>query len=361
MLYEFLLNYVDTLTFLNVFKYITSRTGLAVFTSLIIVLLIGGPFISFFSSRKILNPIRDDGPSDHIIKKIGTPTMGGVIILIGVLVSVLMWGDLKNIYIIFCLYIVLSFGLLGAFDDFKKIKNGNSSGISSRFKLIAQVILAVIGMIFLTWFIEYEEFRNLYFPFFKNLLINLGWFFIPFAVFVIVGSSNAVNLTDGLDGLATVPVILVAACFAFISYVTGNIVFSEYLQITYIEDTGEIAIFCGAIIGACLGFLWFNAPPAKIFMGDTGSLSLGGSLGAVGIVTKHEIVLAITGGLFVLEAFSVMVQVISFKLTGKRIFRMAPIHHHFEKKGWPESTVVIRFWIISIILAMIGLATLKLR
>ena len=361
MFYEFLLNYVDTFTFLNVFKYITSRTGLAVFTSLIIVLLIGGPFISFFSSRKILNPIRDDGPSDHIIKKIGTPTMGGVIILIGVLVSVLMWGDLKNIYIIFCLYIVLSFGLLGAFDDFKKIKNGNSSGISSRFKLITQVILAVMGMFFLTWFIEYEELRNLYFPFFKNLMINLGWFFIPFSVFVIVGSSNAVNLTDGLDGLATVPVILVAGCFAFISYVTGNIVFSEYLQITYIEDTGEIAIFCGAIIGACLGFLWFNAPPAKIFMGDTGSLSLGGSLGAVGIVTKHEIVLAITGGLFVLEAFSVMVQVISFKLTGKRIFKMAPIHHHFEKKGWPESTVVIRFWIISIILAMIGLATLKLR
>ena len=301
MFYEFLLNYVDTFTFLNVFKYITSRTGLAVFTSLIIVLLIGGPFISFFSSRKILNPIRDDGPSDHIIKKIGTPTMGGVIILIGVLVSVLMWGDLKNIYIIFCLYIVLSFGLLGAFDDFKKIKNGNSSGISSRFKLITQIILAVIGMFFLTWFIEYEELRNLYFPFFKNLMINLGWFFIPFSVFVIVGSSNAVNLTDGLDGLATVPVILVAGCFAFISYVTGNIVFSEYLQITYIEDTGEIAIFCGAIIGACLGFLWFNAPPAKIFMGDTGSLSLGGSLGAVGIVTKHEIVLAITGGLFVLE------------------------------------------------------------
>ena len=361
MFYEFLLNYVDTITFLNVFKYITSRTGLAVFTSLIIVLLIGGPFIRFFSSRKILNPIRDDGPSDHIIKKIGTPTMGGVIILIGVLVSVLMWGDLKNIYIIFCLYIVLSFGLLGAFDDFKKIKNGNSSGISSRSKLIAQVILAVLGMFFLTWFVEYEELRNLYFPFFKNLMINLGWFFIPFSVFVIVGSSNAVNLTDGLDGLATVPVILVAGCFAFISYVTGNIVFSEYLQITYIEDTGEIAIFCGAIIGACLGFLWFNAPPAKIFMGDTGSLSLGGSLGAVGIVTKHEIVLAITGGLFVLEAFSVMVQVISFKLTGKRIFRMAPIHHHFEKKGWPESTVVIRFWIISIILAMIGLATLKLR
>ena len=361
MLYEFLLSFVDTFSFLNVFKYITFRTGLAVFTSLIIVLMIGGPFINFFSSKKILNPIREDGPSEHIIKKIGTPTMGGVIILIGLLVSVLFWGNLKNIYVLFCLYIVLSFGLLGAFDDYKKIKNGNSSGISSKFKLITQIILAVVGLIFLTWFIEYEELRNLYFPFFKNLIINLGWFFIPFSVFVIVGSSNAVNLTDGLDGLATVPVILVAGCFAFISYVTGNIVFSDYLQITYIEGAGEISIFCGAVIGACLGFLWFNAPPAKIFMGDTGSLSLGGSLGAVGIVTKHEIVLAITGGLFVLEAFSVMVQVISYKLTGKRIFKMAPIHHHFEKKGWPESTVVIRFWIISIILAMIGLATLKLR
>jgi phospho-N-acetylmuramoyl-pentapeptide-transferase len=323
--------------------------------------LIGGPFIRLFSNRKISNPIREDGPSDHIIKKIGTPTMGGVIILIGLLISVLFWGDLTNIYVLFCIYIVLSFGLLGAFDDYKKIKHGNSSGISSKLKLVIQVLLAMFGVVILTYFVEYEEFKNLYFPFFKNLIINLGWFFIPFSIFVIVGSSNAVNLTDGLDGLATVPVILVAGCFAFISYITGNIVFSEYLQIPYIDGTGEIAIFCGAIIGACLGFLWFNAPPAKIFMGDTGSLSLGGSLGAVGIITKHEIVLAITGGLFVLEALSVMVQVISFKLTGKRIFKMAPIHHHFEKKGWPESTVVIRFWIISIILAMIGLATLKLR
>ncbi len=361
MLYEFLLNYIELFSFLNVFKYITFRTGLAVFTSLVIVLIIGGPFIRFFSNRKILNPIREDGPSDHIVKKIGTPTMGGVIILTGLLVSVFLWGNLKNIYVLFCLYIVVSFGLLGALDDYKKIKNGNSSGVSFKFKIITQIILAIIGLMILTMFIDYQELRNLYFPFFKNLIINLGWFFIPFSVFVIVGSSNAVNLTDGLDGLATVPVILVAGCFAFISYVTGNIVFSDYLQITYIEGTGEIAIFCGAVIGACLGFLWFNAPPAKIFMGDTGSLSLGGSLGAVGIITKHEIVLAITGGLFVLEAFSVMVQVISFKLTGKRIFKMAPIHHHFEKKGWPESTVVIRFWIISIILAMIGLATLKLR
>ena len=361
MLYQFLLNFVDTYSFLNVFKYLTFRTGLSVFTSLVIVLIIGGPFIKFFSNQKILNPIRDDGPEDHIVKKIGTPTMGGVIILLGLLVSVLLWADLSNLNIIFCIYIAVSFGLLGAFDDFKKIKYSNSAGISSKLKIILQILLAVVGVILFVSYVDYQDITNLYFPFFKNLIVNLGWFFIPFSVFVIIGSSNAVNLTDGLDGLATVPVILVAACFAFISYVTGNIVFSDYLQIPYIEGTGEISIFCGAIIGSCLGFLWFNAPPAKIFMGDTGSLSLGGSLGAVGIITKHEIVLAITGGLFVLEAISVMVQVISFKLTGKRIFKMAPIHHHFEKKGWPESTVVIRFWIISIILAMIGLATLKLR
>ncbi len=361
MLYQFLLNYVDTFGFLNVFKYLTFRTGLSVFTSLIIVLIIGGPFIKFFSNQKILNPIRDDGPGDHIIKKIGTPTMGGLIILLGLLTSVILWADLSNINILFCVYVAVSFGLLGAFDDYKKIKYSNSSGISSKLKIILQIVLSIIGIVIYVNFIDYQNITNLYFPFFKNLIINLGWFFIPFAIFVIIGSSNAVNLTDGLDGLATVPVILVAACFAFISYVTGNIVFSDYLQIPYIEGTGEVAIFCGAIIGSCLGFLWFNAPPAKIFMGDTGSLSLGGSLGAIGIITKHEIVLAITGGLFVLEAVSVMVQVISFKLTGKRIFKMAPIHHHFEKKGWPESTVVIRFWIISIILAMIGLATLKLR
>ena len=361
MLYNFLLNFVEYFSFLNVFKYITFRTGLSVFTSLFIVLIIGSPFIKYFSTRKILNPIRNDGPSDHIIKKIGTPTMGGVIILFGLLAAVILWGDLKNIYLIFCIYIALTFGVLGAYDDYIKIKFNNSSGISSKLKLLIQIILSIIGISALTYFSDYSEISNLYFPFFKNLIINLGWFFIPFGVFVIVGSSNAVNLTDGLDGLATVPVILVAACFAFISYMTGNIVFSNYLQIPYIEGTGEISIFCGAVIGSCLGFLWFNAPPAKIFMGDTGSLSLGGSLGAVGIITKHEIVLAITGGLFVLEAVSVMVQVISYKMTGKRVFKMAPIHHHFEKKGWPESTVVIRFWIISIILAMIGLATLKLR
>ena len=361
MLYNFILDFIDTYSFLNVFKYLTFRTGLAMFTSMLVVLLIGTPFIKFFSANQILDPIRDDGPTDHIIKKIGTPTMGGVLILIGLFSGVLLWADLSSSYIWFLVFIVTSFGLLGAYDNYKQIRYKNSSGISFRFKIISQILIAIIGILLLSYFSDYKELTNLYFPFFKNLIINLGWFFIPFSVFIIVGSSNAVNLTDGLDGLATVPVILVAACFAFISYVTGNIVFADYLQIPYIKGVGEVSVFCGSIIGACLGFLWFNAPPAKIFMGDTGSLALGGWLGAVGIITKHEIVLAITGGLFVLEAISVIVQVISFKLTGKRVFMMAPIHHHFEKKGWPESTVVIRFWIISIILAMIGLATLKLR
>ena len=361
MLYNLLINYSDTYSFLNFFNFLTVRTGLAVITSMIIVFIIGERFINFFSTKKITNPIRLDGPEQHLIKKIGTPTMGGVLILIGLFAGVFLWSDLFNPYNWLLIFITFSFGTLGAFDDYKKIKKKNSSGISSKLKFLIQIIISLISLIILYKFIGSELTNNLYFPFFKNLVINLGWFFIPFYLFVIVGSSNAVNLTDGLDGLATVPVILVAGCFAFISYVSGNIIFAEYLLIPYIEGVGEVAVFCGAIIGASIGFLWFNAPPAKIFMGDTGSLALGGSLGAVGVVTKHEIVLAITGGLFVLEAVSVIVQVISFKLTGKRIFMMAPIHHHFEKKGWAESTVVIRFWIISLILAMIGLATLKLR
>ena len=361
MLFSLFSNLVDIFSFFNVFKYLTVRTGLSTFTSMLVVFIVGNPLINYFSSRQIHNPIREDGPSEHIVKKIGTPTMGGLMILLGVFSGVLLWGDLTNPYNWFLIYIAGSFGLLGAYDDYKKIKKNHSSGLSSKLKFFIQLILALIGIFIIYFFSDSNEIKNLYFPFFKNLVINIGWFFIPFYLFIIVGSSNAVNLTDGLDGLATVPVILVAACFGFISYVTGNIVFSGYLQIPYIEGVGEASIFCGSIIGACLGFLWFNAPPAKIFMGDTGSLALGGSLGAVGIITKHEIVLAITGGLFVLEAISVIAQVISFKLTGKRIFKMAPIHHHFEKKGWPESTVVIRFWIISIILAMIGLATLKFR
>ena len=361
MLYNLLTSYSENYSFLNFFNFLTVRTGLAVITSMIIVFLIGDKFINYFSLKKITNPIRSDGPQDHLIKKIGTPTMGGVLILIGLFIGVFLWADLYNPYNWLLIFITFSFGILGAVDDYKKIKNNNSKGISSKYKLVIQILLALVSLFIFYTFVDSDLKTNLYFPFFKNLVINLSWFFIPFYLFVIVGSSNAVNLTDGLDGLATVPVILVAGCFAFISYVSGNIIFAEYLLIPYIEGVGEVSVFCGAIIGSSIGFLWFNAPPAKIFMGDTGSLALGGSLGAVGIITKHEIVLAITGGLFVLEAVSVIVQVVSFKLTGKRIFKMAPIHHHYEKKGWQESTVVIRFWIVAIILAMIGLATLKFR
>tara|TARA_B100000029_G_scaffold451287_1_gene475784 strand:+ start:660 stop:1646 length:987 start_codon:yes stop_codon:yes gene_type:complete len=328
---------------------------------MLIVFIVGAPFIRFIQSHKITGPIREDGPIDHIVKKVGTPTMGGLLILIGILFGTLLWADLSNSYIWVLLFVSTSFGLLGFVDDYLKIKRNNSIGISSRMKIIYQIVLSLIAVFLLLNFADNDHLKNLYFPFFKNLVFHLGLFFIPFALFILVGSSNAVNLTDGLDGLATVPVMLVALSFTFICYVVGNTVFSEYLQIPYIPNVGEASIFCGSMVGSCLGFLWYNAPPAKIFMGDTGSLSLGGSLGAVSIISKHEIVLGIIGGLFVLETASVIIQVISFKLTGKRVFMMAPLHHHFEKKGWAESTVVIRFWIISIILALIGLATLKLR
>ncbi len=361
MLYNFFISLVDQFSALNVFRYLTFRTGLSVLSSMMIVFIIGGPFIRFIQFHKITGPIREDGPIDHIIKKVGTPTMGGLLILIGILFGTLLWADLSNPYIWVLLMVATSFGLLGALDDYLKIKHNNSRGISSRMKIFFQILLSLIAIFLLFKFGNNDHLKNLYFPFFKNLVFDLGLFFIPFYLFIIVGSSNAVNLTDGLDGLATVPVMLVALSFTFICYVVGNTVFSEYLKISYIPDVGEAAIFCGSIVGSCLGFLWFNAPPAKIFMGDTGSLSLGGSLGAVSIISKHEIVLGIIGGLFVLETVSVIIQVISFKLTGKRVFMMAPLHHHFEKKGWPESTIVIRFWIISIILALIGLATLKLR
>ena len=361
MLYNFLISLIDEFSALNVFRYLTFRTGLSVVSSMTIVFLIGGPFIRFIQKHKITGPIRDDGPIGHIIKKTGTPTMGGLLILIGILFGTLLWADLNNSYIWVLLFVATSFGLLGVVDDFLKIKHNNSRGISSAMKIIFQILLSVIAVLLLMKFGNHEHLQNLYFPFFKNLTLHLGLFFIPFSIFIIVGSSNAVNLTDGLDGLATVPVMLVAISFTLICYVVGNTVFAEYLKIPYITNVGESSIFCGSIVGSCLGFLWFNAPPAKIFMGDTGSLSLGGSLGAVSIIAKHEIVLAIVGGLFVLETASVIIQVISFKLTGKRVFMMAPLHHHFEKKGWAESTVVIRFWIISIILALIGLATLKLR
>ncbi len=361
MLYSFLTSLIEQYSFLNVFKYLTFRTGLSVVTSLLIVFIIGGPLINYFSKMDITGPIRQDGPIDHIIKKSGTPTMGGIIIITGILLSTLLWADLNNLYIWSLIFVSFSLALLGFIDDLLKIKHRNSIGLNSKLKLLGQFIISLMTLLIILNFTNHEFINNLYFPFFKNLIIDLGVFFIPFGLFVIIGSSNAVNLTDGLDGLATVPIILVALSFTFISYVVGNVIFSDYLQIQYIPDVGEIAIFCGAIVGSCLGFLWYNAPPAKIFMGDTGSLSLGGSLAAVAIIVKHEIVLAIIGGLFVLETVSVIIQVISFKLTGKRVFMMAPIHHHFEKKGWAESTIVIRFWIIAIILALIGLATLKLR
>jgi phospho-N-acetylmuramoyl-pentapeptide-transferase len=361
VLYNFLISLVDQFSTLNVFRYLTFRTGLSVISSMLIVFIIGGPFIKLIESHKFTGPIRDDGPINHIVKKVGTPTMGGILILAGILFGTLLWADLKNPYIWVLLMVVTSFGLLGAIDDYLKIKRNNSTGLSSIMKIICQIILSLIAIFLLINYGDSEHLKNLYFPFFKNFTLHLGLFFIPFAIFIIVGSSNAVNLTDGLDGLATVPVMLVALSFTLICYVVGNTVFSEYLQIPYIANVGESSIFCGSVVGSCLGFLWYNAPPAKIFMGDTGSLSLGGSLGALSIISKHEIVLAIIGGLFVLETASVIIQVISFKLTGKRVFMMAPLHHHFEKKGWAESTVVIRFWIISIILALIGLATLKLR
>ena len=361
MLYSFFASLVDQYSFLNVFKYITVRIGFSVITSFLIVFLIGEPLINLFAKKQISGPIRRDGPIDHIIKKTGTPTMGGLIILLGIVLGTVLWSDLSNIYVLTVVFVSIGLGILGFLDDLLKIKQKNSRGLPSKIKFLGQIIIGLVAIFILIEFSDHQYLNNLYFPFFKNLILPLGIFFIPFALIVIVGSSNAVNLTDGLDGLATVPVMLVALSFTLISYVVGNAIISEYLFIPYIANTGELSIFCGAIFGSCLGFLWYNAPPAKIFMGDTGSLSLGGSLAAVAIIVKHEIVLAIIGGLFVLETVSVIIQVLSFKLTGKRVFMMAPIHHHFEKKGWAESTVVIRFWIIAIILALIGLATLKLR
>ena len=347
---------------LNVFKYITFRTGVAIFTSLSLVLFFGGPFIKYLKSSKHFDqPIRNDGPLSHIIKKAGTPTFGGVLIIFSAIISSLLWADIKNIYVLISIFSILSFSLIGFFDDYLKIKKGNSSGVKARYKFLLQIIFATM-IVYLINISTAENIRNvLHLPFYKNLVFDLGMFYFFFGVVVIVGSSNAVNLTDGLDGLATVPVILVALTFILITYLVGNIIFSDYLKLTYIKNTGEICVVLGSVVGASLGFLWFNAPPAKIFMGDTGSLALGGFLGTISLITKHEAALFIAGGLFVLEASSVIIQVISFKLFGKRVFRMAPLHHHYEKKGWEESTIVIRFWIISVILVLIALSTLKLR
>jgi len=349
-------------SFLNVFKYITFRTGVAIFTSLSLVLILGGPFINYLKSSKHFDqPIRNDGPISHIIKKAGTPTFGGFLIIFAAILSSVLWADIKNIYVLICLFSISSFSLIGFFDDYLKIKKKNSKGIKAKYKFLLQIIFGLM-IVYLINISTDEDIRDiLHLPFYKDLVFDLGVFYIFFGVIVIVGSSNAVNLTDGLDGLATVPVILVSLTFILITYLVGNVIFSDYLKLTYIKNTAEVCVVLGSIVGASLGFLWFNAPPAKIFMGDTGSLALGAFLGTVSLIAKHEIALLIAGGLFVLEASSVIIQVISFKLFGRRVFRMAPLHHHFEKKGWEESTIVIRFWIISVILVLIALSSLKLR
>ena len=346
----------------NLFRYITFRTGGSTITALLIGLAFGPVFIRWLKTHQVEGqPIRNDGPQSHLLTKLGTPTMGGLLILIAFSVSTLLWMPLSNPYLWLVLLIAISFGAIGGLDDWMKLRKRSHNGMSARMKIILQLVIAFVATLI---FIELSPDQLRYgvaVPFFKDTLMTMGLFYVPFAMIVIVGASNAVNLTDGLDGLAIVPVMIVAGCFALIAYLSGNYNFATYLQINYVPGTGDLAIMCGALIGAGLGFLWFNAPPARVFMGDTGSLALGGTLGAISVATRHELVLAITGGLFVVETLSVILQVASFKLTGKRIFLMAPLHHHFEKKGWPEPTIVIRFWIIAVVLAVAGLSSLKLR
>ncbi|MGB6087155.1 phospho-N-acetylmuramoyl-pentapeptide-transferase [Parvibaculum sp.] len=362
MLYDWLGGMAGDIPALNVFRYITFRTGGATVTALLISFLFGPRLIALLKAKQRRGqPIREDGPQTHVIQKQGTPTMGGFLILVGLVPSVLLWADLKNPYVWIVLFVTLGFGAVGFADDYLKVSKISPKGVPGRVKLFFEFIIALVAMWALVLVASEPLQTALTVPFFKTLLIELGGFFFLFGALVIVGSSNAVNLTDGLDGLAIVPVMIAAASLGLIVYLVGNAVFADYLQIHFVPGTGELAVFCGALIGAGLGFLWYNAPPAMVFMGDTGSLALGGALGAIAVAAKHELVLAIIGGLFVLEAVSVIVQVASFKLTGKRVFRMAPLHHHFEQKGWAEPTVVVRFWIISVVLAMAGLATLKLR
>lgn len=361
MLY-FLGQLADGLSVLNVFRYITLRTGGAVLTALFFVFLFGPTIIASLKVRQGQGqPIREDGPKRHIVEKAGTPTMGGLMILAGMIFSTLLWANLANFYVWVVILVTVGFGAIGLYDDYLKVTRRANSGFGGRQRLVLEAIIAAIACYFLMVLTKAPDSTLLVFPFFKDLAVDLGLFFVPFGAFVIVASGNSVNLTDGLDGLAIVPVMIAAAVFGLISYLVGNQTFSDYLLISFVPGTGELAVVAGALIGAGLGFLWFNAPPAQIFMGDTGSLAMGGALGSIAVATKHEIVLVIVGGLFVLETVSVIVQVVSFKLTGKRVFKMAPIHHHFEHLGWTESQVVIRFWIIAIVLAMVGLSSLKLR
>ncbi len=349
--------------FFNLFRYITFRAGGAFFTALILSFMFGRPVINRLKMiQKRGQPIRDDGPESHIIAKAGTPTMGGVLIFSTMLIASLLWARPDIGYVWVVLFVTTSYFLIGFADDYAKLSQHSTKGLSAKLRIALGVLISLIAGLWVMWLQGPELGGYLAFPVFKDFMLNLSFLFLPFCVIVIVGSANAVNFTDGLDGLAIMPMMIASASFAFIAYLVGRVDFSDYLGLHYVEGVGELAIICAAMIGAGMGFLWYNAPPAAVFMGDTGSLALGGMLGAIAISTKHEIVLVIIGGLFVLEALSVIIQVGYFKLSGgKRIFLMAPIHHHFEKKGWGESQIVIRFWIISLILALIGLATLKIR
>ena len=344
----------------NVFHYITMRTILSALTALFISFLIGPSMIRYLKNLQIKQPIRDDGPSSHL-KKAGTPTMGGALILVAITVATLLWTDLENVYVWVVLLCSLGFGLLGWFDDVRKLIYKNSKGLTARSKLFWQMMIALVAATILYRHATFAAQTALFFPFIKQITLDLGVFFIALTMLVIVGTGNAVNLTDGLDGLATMPIVLVGGALGIFAYVTGNAHFAEYLVMPYLPGVGEVCIICGAIVGAGLGFLWFNTYPAEVFMGDVGSLGLGAALGSIAVVTRQELVLMIMGGIFVVETLSVILQVASFKLRGKRIFKMAPIHHHFELLGWPEPKVIVRFWIITVILVLVGLSTLKLR
>ena len=361
MLYNLLSPLADDIQILNLFRYLTFRTGGAIMTALIICFLIGPAMIRKLRALQAGSLTKREYLPDNHLEKVGTPTMGGLMILISVTISTLLWADLHNPYVWYAVLVMVGYGMIGFADDYLKLTKKNSKGLPGRYKILGQFTFGIIATLGIMFNLPDDISQSVAIPFFKDLFIHLSWFFIPWALFVMIGASNAVNLTDGLDGLAIVPVAIAAACFGLISYLVGHAIYSEYLHIAYVAGTGELAILCGALVGASMGFLWFNAPPAMVFMGDTGSLAMGGVLGAIAVITKHEIVLAVIGGLFVLETVSVIIQVASFKLTGKRVFAMAPLHHHFEKKGWSEPTIVIRFWIIAVILALIGLSTLKLR
>jgi len=360
MLYSLLYSLHSWFTPMNVFRYITFRTALAILTAMFICFVLGPWIIRKLRRLSVIQQIRDDGPRTHEIKA-GTPTMGGVLIIISMLITIFLWGDLRNVYIWVMIISLVGYGAIGLIDDYLKVVKKSPKGMKARYKFGSQVLLALLIALYLFFNPKDPYADMLIVPFFKNWFFDLGWFYIPFSIIVIVGTSNAVNLTDGIDGLAVGLVSVAVLATGVLVYISGHKGLASYLLVPYLPGTGELTVFCGALFGACLGFLWYNAYPAEVFMGDVGSLGLGGALGTLAVITKHEIVLAVVGGIFVVETVSVMLQVISFKLTGKRVLKMAPIHHHFELKGWPESKVIVRFWIIGIILALLSLATLKVR